>query len=154
MEKLNLEFIKKYFWLINLITGLLGVVSAFFPSWGGTEGGNLISVWYWGFFFLNGFHDLEEPAITATGVVVAILLLVGAALILYSAISAKRKEEPKNLFTLIGGILYLVAPSLFMITMAGLIDTFWLEYFASVGLIFPYIAGVITILSWFSLRRG
>jgi hypothetical protein len=114
----------------------------------------LISVWYWGFYFLNGWHDLEEPAIMAPGVVVAIMLLVGAALILYSALSAKKKEDPKKLFTLIGGILYLVAPSVFMITMAALIDTFWLEYFGSFGLILPFIAGVITILSWFSLKRG
>ena len=154
MEKINLEVLKKYFWLINLVTGLLGVVSVFLPSWGGTEGGDLISVWYWGFYFLNGFHDLEEPAITATGVVVAIMTLIGAALILYSALSAKRKEEPKKLFTLIGGILYLVAPSLFMITMAGLVPTFWFEYFGSAGLILPFIGGFFTILSWFSLRRG
>ncbi|MFX0075671.1 MAG: hypothetical protein ACFE96_09525 [Candidatus Hermodarchaeota archaeon] len=154
MEKINLELFKKYFWLITLTTGIVGVVSVFLPSWGGTEGGDLISVWYWGFYFLNGWHDLEEPAITAPGVVVAVILLVGAALILYSALLAKRKDEPKKLFTLIGGILYLVAPSIFMITMAGLVPTFWFEYFGSFGLILPYIAGVITLLSWFSLKRG
>jgi hypothetical protein len=150
-----LEQFKKYFWLINLVTGFIGVLSTLIPSWGGEEGGNLISVWYWGFYFITEFRPLEEPAIDITGVVIAIMLLVGAALILYSALSAKRKDKPIKLLTLIGGILYLVAPSLFMITMAVAIwDMFWLEYFASFGLILPYIAGVITILSWFSLKRG
>ncbi len=154
MEKINLELFKKYFWLINLVTGLMGIVSVLVPSWGGTEGGNLVSVWYWGFYYLTKWSALDEPPIDITGVVVAIMLLVGAALILYSAISAKRKDEPKKLLTLIGGILFLVAPSLFMITIAGLEPNFWLEYFASFGLILPYIAGVITILSWFSLKRN
>lgn len=153
MDKINLELFKKYFWMINLVLGLMGLISAFLPSWGGTEGGDLISVWYWGFYYLNGFHDLEEPPITATGVVIAIMLLAGAALILYSAISAKKKDEPKKLFTLIGGILFLVAPSLFMITMASFMDTFWLEYFAGIGLILPFIAGVVAIFSWYTLKR-
>jgi hypothetical protein len=153
MEKINLELIKNYFWLINVAMGILGIISVLVPSWGGTEGNDLISVWYWGFYFLSGWYNLEEPALTIPGVVVAILILVGAALILYSAVSAKRKNEPKKVFTLIGGILYLVAPSLFMITMAALVPTFWFEYFGSVGLIFPFIAGVIVLVSWFSLRR-
>lgn len=153
MDKINLELFSKNYWLINLTVGLVGVISAFLPSWGGTEGGNLISVWYWGFYFLNGLHDLEEPAITATGVVVAIIILVGAALILYSALSAKLKDEPKITFSLIGGILFLIAPILFIITMAGLMNGFWLEYFGSFGLILPFIAGIIAIFSWFTMKR-
>ncbi|MBY9013186.1 MAG: hypothetical protein KGD70_12505 [Candidatus Lokiarchaeota archaeon] len=153
MEKINLELFKKYFWLISLVSALLGIISVFVPAWGGIEGSNLISVWYWGFYFITGWGSLDEPAITIPGVVVAILLLLGTALIFYSALSAKRKNEPKTKLSLIGGILFLVAPSLFMITMAGLQDTFWLEYFAGIGLILPYIGGIITILAWYSMRR-
>lgn len=153
MEKINLELFKKYFWLINLVAGLMGLTSAFLPSWGGEEGGNLISVWYWGFYFITEWNVMDEPAITIPGVVVAIILLVGAALILTSALLAKRKNDPKTILSLVGGILFIVAPILFLSTMAGLEATFWLEYFAGIGLILPFIGGSIAILSWYSMKR-
>ena len=153
MEKINLELFKKYFWLINLVAGLMGLISAFLPSWGGEEGGNLISVWYWGFYFITEWGTLDEPAITIPGVVVAIILLVGTALILSSALLAKRKNDPKTILSLIGGIVFLVAPILFLITMSGLEATFWLEYFAGIGLILPFICGSVAIISWYSMRR-
>ncbi|MHA1670420.1 MAG: hypothetical protein ACTSV5_07550 [Promethearchaeota archaeon] len=158
MKKISLELFKKDYWLITLISALFGFISVFFPSFSFVESDTLVSVWNWGFSFMLGSKGTgwnnAGLEIMIPGVIVNIILLVGAILILFSAVSAKRKDDNKTLFSLTGGIITIIAPILFMISMVMLSSTFWLEFFVNAGLILPYIGGFLAIVSWYSMKRA
>jgi len=157
MKKLNLKFFRGKYELITLILALIGLISVLLPSFSFIESDTLISVWNWGFTFMFGDKgtgfDAVEQEIMIPGIITNIIILVGATLILFSAISAKRTDDKKVLFSLIGGITTIIAPIIFMIAMTTLSETFWLEIFANAGLILPYISGFLAIVSWYSMRR-
>ncbi|MBY9004070.1 MAG: hypothetical protein KGD73_08880 [Candidatus Lokiarchaeota archaeon] len=154
MKKINLEIIRKNYWLITLVSAIMVYVSVLVPSWSGIEESNFINAWYWGFYTWEGALEVLESELMMPGVIVGIILLIGATLILFSALYTKRKDENKPLFNLIGGIISIIAPIIFIFSMVGVYSEFWLSYFATVGLILPFIGGSLAIISWYSLKRS
>jgi hypothetical protein len=130
----------------------MGFISVLVPAWGGIEENQILNVWYWGFYFLHGWNILERELLIP-GLVVGVIILIGTVLLLLSVLSAKKNDDPKKLFSLIGGVLLVLAPTLFLITSAAIFNTIWIEYLASFGLILPFIGGFLAILSWYSLKR-
>lgn len=132
----------------------MSYISVIVPSWWLIEDGNLINVWYFGLYNENGhWGDLGEEEMLMPGIITMIILLVGASLILFSALSAKRKGDNKVLFSLIGGIVNIAASILFIIAMAIPYESFWLYYHGGFGLILPFVSGALTIICWYSLKR-
>ncbi|MCJ7650650.1 MAG: hypothetical protein MUP85_18725 [Candidatus Lokiarchaeota archaeon] len=154
IKRINLEIIRKNYWLITLVSALMVYVSVLVPSWSGIEDSIFINAWYWGFYIWKGKWDVLESELMSPGIIVSIILLFGATVILFSALSSKRKGDNKPIFSLIGGIVSIIAPIIFMISMFVVYDEFWAHYFPTFGLILPFIGGSLAIVGWYSIKRS
>jgi hypothetical protein len=156
--EINLELFRKNFWLINLVAAILGFVSVLTPSWGIISSEGTLGVFYFGAYFNaepSGiqwrFLD-EEPQMLAPGIIAMLILLVGTALILTSALLS-RSGKSKEILSLIGGIALVIAPISLVLGMLPVYIGFWAYYWLSVGGIIPFIAGAFAIFSWVTVYR-
>jgi hypothetical protein len=156
---INLELFKKNFWLINLVAAVLGFISIIIPCWGLIISEGVVGAFYFGSYYTIGssgieWRFLDEPGLLAPGNVAMILLIVGSALILVSALLSRKGGQSKAVLSLIGGIILILAPITLMIGMVIAYDEFWIYYMLSVGGIIPFIAGAFAIFSWVIVFRG
>ncbi|MFX1388626.1 MAG: hypothetical protein ACFE9Z_01015 [Promethearchaeota archaeon] len=139
--------IKDNLWIISLVAGILGVISIFLPVWTYNVGGDFAVGWLWGTYIYNGLFDsipIDEP-IVILGIVGAIIIAIGAVILLIAGIIAKIKDRSINLLYLIGGILPIIAAIIYIAGVAVEYPAWWMVYTINVAGIFPFIAGGLGI---------
>ena len=105
--------IKENLWLVALVAGIMGIISIFTPAWG--QSGYNVYVWFWNLYSEDGnvdFFDSDFPLYNL-GIATTIIILIGAAVLLFMGLFAKLKERKFDILGIIGGALLIVAPIVF-----------------------------------------
>jgi hypothetical protein len=137
--------IKEKLWAFVLLAGILGVVSIFTPTIYISD--DHAFIWVWNLYVTNSIDFVQTDEMLFTlGVVATIFIALGTLITLFSGVVSKVKKKNVGFFALIGGLLLLIGPIIYL----GGISTeegIW-EYFSvNVGSILPFIAGIMAILA-------
>lgn len=141
--------LKEDLWLYTLIAAILGIITIFTPAVGITEGSNYVYIWIWNLYATNDIIDFvqtEEPLYNI-GVATTIIILIGTLILLLTSLIDMLKNKKLDLFKIIGGILLLIGPIVYLAGITAEDETFWEYYNINVGSILPFFAGGIAILA-------
>lgn len=141
--------LKEDLWLYTLIAGILGIITIFTPAVGITEGSNYVYIWIWNLYATNDIIDFiqtDEPLYNI-GVATTIIISIGTIILLLTGLLDKLKNKKLDLFKIIGGLLLLIGPIVYMAGITAEEETFWEYYNVNVGSILPFFAGSIAILA-------
>ncbi|MFX1391863.1 MAG: hypothetical protein ACFE9Z_17500 [Promethearchaeota archaeon] len=137
--------IKENLWIILISAGILGIISLFTPSlYISSENA---SIWVWNLYVSSsyvGFVQTDEILFTL-GVIATILITIGTLITFFSGIILKIRNKRLNLISLIGGVLILLGPIIYL----GGISTetnVWDYLSINVGSILPFFAGSIPFI--------
>lgn len=130
-----------------ILASILGIVSIFTPTiYISSEDA---SIWVWNLYVSNyfvGFVQTDEVLFTL-GVAATTFILIGTLVTLFSGIVSKVKGRRLNLFTIIGGLLFLIGSIIYLGGITAEEENLW-EYFSvNIGSILPFFAGSIAILT-------
>ena len=155
----DFNYFKENLWLSALIGGVVGLIAFFTPAWSYSA---LLTeaavVWLWNMTYyindgkgvMNGqvvFIDPRE-AIFSLGIISALILIIGSVILLATAILGKRKSVRNfNILWLIGGILSIISPIIYLVGSVVYYSDFWTYYIVSAGLILPFIAGAFGLFA-------
>ncbi|MFW9773934.1 MAG: hypothetical protein ACFFEO_17415 [Candidatus Thorarchaeota archaeon] len=155
----NFNYFKENLWLSALIGGVVSLIALFTPAWSYSS---LLTeaavVWLWnmtyyindGLGVINGqivFIPTEE-AIFSLGIICTLILIIGAVILLVPAILGKRKSvRIFNILWIIGGILSIICPIIYLVGSVVYYSDFWTYYIISAGLILPFIAGAFGLFA-------
>jgi len=155
----DFNYFKENLWLSALIGGVIGLIAFFTPAWSYSVLLTEAAVaWLWNMIYyiddglgiLNGqvvFIDPEESLFTL-GIISAFILIIGFVILLLTAILGKRKSvRIFNILWLIGGILSITSPILYLVGAVVYHSEFWTSYVISAGLILPFIAGALGLFA-------
>ena len=117
--------LKEDLWLYALIAGILGIITIFTPAVGITEGSNYVYIWILNLYATNDIIDFVQT----------------------DDLLDKLKNKKLDLFKIIGGLLLLIGPIVYMAGITAEEETFWEYYNVNVGSILPFFAGSIAILA-------
>jgi len=137
--------IKESLWIFLVLAGILGIVSLFTPTlYISSEDA---SIWIWNLYVsssFTGFVQTDEILYTL-GVAATIFIAIGTLITLFSGIVSKVKDKRLNLFAIIGGVLILIGPLIYLggISME---ENIWDYLSVNIGSILPFFAGGIAIL--------
>ncbi|MFX1314320.1 MAG: hypothetical protein ACFE9T_00520 [Promethearchaeota archaeon] len=138
------------FWLYTLIAGILGIITLLIPAFGIIEGNNYKFVWVWNLYILTektGFIQPDDPLFNI-GIATTTLIITGTTILLLTGLIDYLKGKKFNLFKIIGGVLLLIAPIVYLVAIEVEYEGFFWDYFdIYVGTILPFIAGGIAILA-------
>ena len=137
--------INKNLWIIVLLAGILGIVSLFTPTlYISSENA---SIWVWNLYVSSSFVGFvqTDEVLYSLGVVATLFIAIGTFVTLFSGIVSKVKNKRLNLFAIIGGVLLLIGPIIYLggISME---ESIWDYLSVNIGSILPFFAGVIAIL--------
>lgn len=145
----DFNYFKENLWLSALLGGILGVIAFFTPAWSHFNSESAV-VWLWNLYFSDGefgFIDTEE-ALFALGIVSAVLLIIGFVILLVTGIIGKRKPvKIFNTLWLIGGILLIISPIIYLAGSEIEYSGFWTAYMVSAACILPFIAGALGLFA-------
>lgn len=137
--------IKKNLWIIVILAGILGIVSLFTPTLYISSENAFIWVWnlYVSSYFV-GFVQTDE-ILFSLGVAATVFIAIGTLITLFSGIVSKVKNKRLNLFAIIGGVLILIGPIIYL---GGISveENVWDYLSVNIGSILPFFAGSIAIL--------
>ena len=125
--------LKEDLWLYTLIAGILGIITIFTPAVGITEGSNYVYIWIWNLYNI--------------GVATTIIISIGTIILLLTGLLDKLKNKKLDLFKIIGGLLLLIGPIVYLAGITAEDETFWEYYNVNVGSVLPFFAGSIAILA-------
>ena len=124
----------------------MGIVSIFTPTiYISSEDA---SIWVWNLYVSSDIVDFVQTDETLydLGVIATIFIVIGTLVTLFSGIISKVKDKRLNLVAIIGGILLLIGPIIYLGGITIDEQTIW-DYFAvNVGSILPFFAGGLAIL--------
>ncbi len=138
--------LKENIWIIVLIAGILGIVSIFTPTiYISSEDA---FIWVWNLYVSNDIVDFvqTDEALFDLGVAATIFIAIGTLVTLFSGIVSKVKDKHLNLFAIIGGILLLIGPIIYLGGITAEEENLWEYFTVNVGSILPFFAGGIAIL--------
>ncbi len=138
--------LKENIWIIVLIAGILGIVSIFTPTiYISSEDA---FIWVWNLYVSNDIVDFvqTDEALFDLGIAATILITIGTCVILFSGIVSKVIDKHLNLFAIIGGVLLLIGPIIYLAGITAEEENLWEYFTVNVGSILPFFAGGIAIL--------
>ena len=141
-----MEKIKENLWIIVIVAGILGIISIFVPTL--YIDSESTFVWVWNLYVSDGsvdFVQVDEPLYNM-GVVATIVISIGTLITLSSGIILKLKNKKLNLAYIIGGILLLIGPIIYLAGITVEDTTFWDYAEVNIGSILPFIAGTLVLL--------
>ena len=138
--------IKENLWIIVVLAGILGIVSLFTPTlYISSENA---SIWVWNLYVSSSFTGFvqTDEVLYSLGVAATVFIAIGTAITLFSGIVSKVKDKRLNLFAIIGGVLMLIGPIIYLggISME---ENIWDYFSVNIGSILPFFAGGIAILA-------
>ena len=138
--------IKAKLWIIVILAGILGLVSIFTPTlYISSEDA---SIWVWNLYVSP--HDFDfvqtDEALYDIGIIATIVLSIGIWITLFSGIILKLKDKDLTWLSLIGGLLLIIGPIIYLAGITAEENTFWDYANVNIGSILPFIAGAIAIL--------
>ncbi|MDX1798161.1 MAG: hypothetical protein R3255_05890 [Candidatus Lokiarchaeia archaeon] len=137
--------LKENLWIILICAGILGIISLFTPTL--YISSETASIWVWNLYVSSssvGFVQTEEILYTL-GVIATSFLAIGTLITLFSGIILKVREKRLNLIALIGGILILIGPIIYLGGISAEANI-WDYYSVNIGSILPFFAGGIALL--------
>jgi hypothetical protein len=138
--------IKENLWILVLLAGIMGVVSIFTPTiYISSEDA---SIWVWNLYVTRndvGFIQTFEFVFNL-GVAATLFITIGTLVTLFSGIVSKVKDKHLNLFAIIGGVLLLIGPIIYLGGITAEEENLWEYFTVNVGSILPFFAGGIAIL--------
>ncbi|MFX1420400.1 MAG: hypothetical protein ACFE9N_15930 [Promethearchaeota archaeon] len=137
--------IKENLWIILILAGILGIISIFTPTL--FISSEDASIWVWNLYVSSsyvGFVQTDE-ALYALGVAATVFIAIGTLITLASGIVSKVRAKSLNVFAIIGGVLLLIGPIVYLagISVEGGI---WDYLSVNIGSILPFFAGGIAAL--------
>jgi hypothetical protein len=138
--------IKDNLWIVALISGILGIISIFTPTlYISSEDA---SIWVWNLYVSGDIVDFvqTEETLYNLGVIATIFIVSGTLLTLFTGIVSKIKDKRLNLLIIVGGILLLIAPIIYLGGITFDEANIWDYFSINVGSILPFFAGGIAIL--------
>lgn len=132
--------------MIVIVSGILGLISIFVPTL--YIDSESAFVWVWNLYVSNGsvdFVQVDEPLYNM-GVVATIVISIGTLITLSSGIVLKLKDKKLNLVYIIGGVLLLFGPIIYLAGITVEDTTFWDYAEVNIGSILPFIAGALVLL--------
>ncbi len=138
--------LKENLWIFVILAGILGIVSIFTPSiYISSEDAY---IWVWNLYVTNDIVDFvqTDEALFDLGVAATIFIAIGTLVTLFSGIVSKVKDKHLNLFAIIGGILLLIGPIIYLGGITAEEENLWEYFTVNVGSILPFFAGGIAIL--------
>ena len=137
--------IKENLWIIVILAGILGIVSLFTPTlYISSEDA---SIWVWNLYVSSSFVGFvqTDEILFSLGVAATVFIAIGTLITLFSGIVSKVKNKRLNLFAIIGGVLILIGPIIYLggISME---ENVWDYLSVNIGSILPFFAGGIAIL--------
>ncbi len=139
--------IKENLWIFVLLAGILGIVSIFTPTiYISSEDAY---IWVWNLYVSNDIVDFvqTDEALFDLGITATIIIAIGTLVTLFSGIVSKVKDKHLSLFTIIGGILLLIGPIIYLAGITAEEENLWEYFTVNVGSILPFFAGSIAILA-------
>ena len=138
--------IKENLWILVLLAGIMGVVSIFTPTiYISSEDA---SIWVWNLYVSSDIVDFvqTDEALFNLGVAATLFITIGTLVTLFSGIVSKVKDKHLNLFAIIGGVLLLIGPIIYLGGITAEEENLWEYFTVNVGSILPFFAGGIAIL--------
>ena len=139
--------IRENLWAIVIIAGILGIVSIFTPTL--YIDIDDASIWVWNLYVSSAITDFiqtDEP-IFGIGIIATIVIVIGTIITLFSGIISKVRDKNLALLSLIGGIVLLIGPIIYLGGISGVEENVWDYFGVNIGSILPFFAGSITILA-------
>ncbi len=105
-------------------------------------------IWVWNLYVSNGsvdFIQVDEPLYNI-GVVATIVISIGTLITLSSGIISKLKDRDLNLVYLIGGVLLLIGPIIYLAGITVEDKTLWDYIEVNIGSLLPFIAGALALV--------
>jgi len=137
--------INKNLWIIVLLAGILGIVSLFTPTL--SIGSEDAFIWVWNLYVSSSFVGFvqTDEILYSLGVAATVFIAIGTLITLFSGIASKVKNKRLNLIAIIGGVLILIGPIIYL---GGISveESIWDYLSVNIGSILPFFAGIITIL--------
>ena len=138
--------IKENLWIFVILAGILGIVSLFTPTiYISSENA---SIWVWNLYVSNyfvGFVQTDELLFTL-GITATIFIAIGTLVTLFSGIFSKVKNKNLNLLAIIGGVLLLIGPIIYLGGITAGEENIWDYFIVNIGSILPFFAGSIAVL--------
>jgi hypothetical protein len=138
--------LKENLWIIVTVAGILGIISIFTPTL--YIDSDSAFVWVWNLYVSNGsvdFVQVDEPLYNI-GVVATIVISIGTLITLSSGIISKLKDRDLNLVYLIGGVLLLIGPIIYLAGITVEDKALWDYIEVNIGSLLPFIAGALALL--------
>jgi len=138
--------IKENLWIFAILAGILGIVSLFTPTiYISSEDA---SIWVWNLYVSNyivAFVQTDEILFTL-GIAATVFIAIGTLVALFSGIFSKVKNKRLNLLAIIGGVLLLIGPIIYLGGITAGEENVWEYLTVNIGSILPFFAGSIAIL--------
>ena len=137
--------IKKNLWIILILAGILGIVSLFTPTLYISSENAFI--WVWNLYVSSSFVGFvqTDEILFSLGVAATVFIAIGTLITLFSGIVSKVKNKRLNLFAIIGGVLILIGPIIYLGGIS-IEENVWDYLNVNIGSILPFFAGGIAIL--------
>ena len=137
--------IKENLWIFVILAGILGIISLFTPTLYISSEDAFI--WVWNLYVSSSFIGFiqTDEILFGLGVAATGFIAVGTLMTIFSGIVSKVKDKPLNLFAIIGGVLILIGPIIYL---GGISveENVWDYLSVNIGSILPFFAGVTAIL--------
>lgn len=153
--------IKKYYWFLPLIGGILSIVGIFIPAWYSITVYDE-NIWMWGLIerITVSEFDFLYAELLIPGLITAILILISSIAIIISSLfvvrGKKAQTSAEKLWIIMGvlelcaAIIYIVAIDIIFYSFAQSIgypeNDFWKVYNFHFGMITPFIGALLSIV--------
>ncbi|MHA2431430.1 MAG: hypothetical protein ACXACC_10440 [Promethearchaeota archaeon] len=138
--------IKENLWIFAILAGILGILSLFTPTiYISSEDA---SIWVWNLYVSNyivAFVQTDE-ILFILGIAATVFIAIGTLVTLFSGIFSKVKNKRLNLPAIIGGVLLLIGPLIYLGGITAGEENVWEYLTVNIGSILPFFAGSIAIL--------
>lgn len=138
--------IKENLWIFAILAGILGILSLFTPTiYISSEDA---SIWVWNLYVSNyivAFVQTDE-ILFILGIAATVFIAIGTLVTLFSGIFSKVKNKRLNLPAIIGGVLLLIGPIIYLGGITAGEENVWEYLTVNIGSILPFFAGSIAIL--------
>lgn len=137
--------IKENLWIVVILAGILGIISLFTPTlYISSEIG---FIWVWNLYVSSSFIGFvqTDEIIFGLGVAATVFIAIGTFITIFSGIVSKVKDKHLNLFVIVGGVLILIGPIIYL---GGISveENIWDYLSVNIGSILPFFAGSINLL--------